>query len=153
MQVLCGLTCLLLCCQRPTGSWLMVRVGSGGDVWRDYSAALCSSNGQGRIFVHWWRGQGRVDSCGLPLPTGVLLACRGVLPSLPTWWCTNSWSVRTNLRGGSPYRLPTGLVTMETEVRRDLHKTHTGLAGTLTHSHRTHAVVKHQQSVCSHCGQ
>ena len=123
----------------------MVRGGSGGDVWRDYSATLSSSNGQGRIFVHWWRGQGRVVSCGLPHPTGFLLACRGVLSSLPTWWCTISWSVRTDLLGDSPYRLPTGLVTMVT-VRRKSHKNKPGLAGTLTHSHTTHAVVKHQQS-------
>ena len=35
-------------------------------MWRDYSAALCSSDGQGHIFVHWWMGQGRVVSCSLP---------------------------------------------------------------------------------------
>ena len=61
-------------------------------------------------------------------------ACLQRSPPLPTWWCTNSWSVRIDLRGGSPYRLSTGLVTMETEVRKDLHKTTLDSLG-LSHTH------------------
>ena len=71
--------------------------------------------------------------CGLSRLAGFLLACRGhTLFSPPTWWCNNSWSARADLRGGSPYRLSTGLVTMEMEVRRKLHITLTGLALTCT---------------------